>query len=1264
MSGSALSNFTNLYSLSKTLRFELKPVGKTLEHIQEGGFLEQDENRAESYKKVKKIIDNYHKTFIEQSLCNFKFKFNNEEQKDSLSEYFDYYQISKKDDDQKKIFEEIQTKLRKQIATQFKNQDVYKRIDKKELIKEDLPNFLHTSDEKELVKEFEQFTTYFTGFHENRQNMYSDEAKSTAIAYRLIHENLPKFIDNILTFKKIAATDVKNNFVKLHNEMLDYLNVDDIAKMFTLDYYSEVLTQSQIDAYNAVIGGRVEEQGKPKIQGLNEYVNLYNQQQKDKKDRLPKLKPLYKQILSDHSAISWLPKKFDNDNEVLESIEKCYQEINEKLLSSKRSLKDLLLNLKEYDLNQIYIRNDSSLSNISQQLFGDWSVIKKAIETDFVNHNPQKRNEKAEKYEKRKSKYLKSFDSISIGYINECLKTAQKEKSVQDYFAKMELTDKETNQKYNIFDEIETSYDVVKDLLNTSYPENKNLSQDKVNIAKIKDLLDALKNLQRFVKNLSDIGDESDKDERFYGEFSAVVEILDSITPLYNKVRNYATRKPYSEEKIKLNFENSTLLDGWDMNKESDNTSVILRKDGLYYLGIMNKKFNKIFKPENILSDGECYEKMEYKQIADAGKDIQNIILCKDGNYQRFTKNLDVIKETNIPDVYRIKKEGTYLQDSPKAQNKKFCKEDLNKFIDYYKGAAKNYWSWCDFNFQDSEKYKNWKFFTDDVNKQGYKISFCNVSKSYINQLVDEGKLYLFQIYNKDFSPYSKGVPNMHTLYWKMLFDEQNLANVVYKLNGQAEVFYRKLSIYTEAPTHPANVPIDNKNVLNKKKQSVFKYDLIKNKRYTVDKFQFHVPITMNFKNKGADNINEQINRFLQSNDDIHIIGIDRGERNLLYLTLIDCKGNIKEQYSLNEIVNEYNGNTYQTNYHDLLEAKANKRGEARESWQTIENIKELKEGYLSQVIHKITQLMVQYNAIVVLEDLNFGFMRGRQKVEKQIYQKFEKMLIDKLNYLVDKKIDPCNEGGLLHAYQLTDKFESFQKLNKQKQSGFLFYIPAWMTSKIDPTTGFVNLFDVRYENVEKVKIFLSKFDSIKYNTDKNWLEFAFDYNNFTNKAEGTQTKWTLCTYGTRIETFRNAEKNNNWDSRELNLTEAFIEHFKKFGIKMNGNLKDLIVEQTEKDFFPGLLHLFKLTVQMRNSQSGTDIDYLISPVMNARGEFYDSRACGDDLPRDADANGAYNIARKGLWILKQIKQAQDLGKIDLFISNKEWLRFVQNHEY
>lgn len=132
--------------------------------------------------------------------------------------------------------------------------------------------------------------------------------------------------------------------------------------------------------------------------------------------------------------------------------------------------------------------------------------------------------------------------------------------------------------------------------------------------------------------------------------------------------------------------------------------------------------------------------------------------------------------------------------------------------------------------------------------------------------------------------------------------------------------------------------------------------------------------------------MNEDVNRYLKYND-VNVIGIDRGERNLIYLTVINSQGKILEQYSLNEIINEYNGITYKTDYHKLLDVKEKEREEARESWKTVENIKELKEGYISQVIHKIVTLMEKYNAIIVIEDLNKGFKNSRIKVEKQVYQ-------------------------------------------------------------------------------------------------------------------------------------------------------------------------------------------------------------------------------------------------------------------------------------
>ena len=1242
-----LKNFTNLYPISKTLRFELIPQGKTLEYIEKNGLLERDEHRAESYIIVKKIIDEYHKVFISGALEDFKLTL--------LEDYLFYYQIPKRSDEEKKKFEEIQTKLRKQIAESFTKHAGFKNLFTKELIKEDLKAFVQTDEDKILVEEFDNFTTYFTGFHENRKNMYSAEEKSTAIGYRLIHQNLPKFIDNMRAFDKIKNSPIKNNFKTIlsNDELGPIIQVPEVEEMFTLDYFNETLTQKGIDIYNQLIGGYTPEISKEKIKGLNEYINLYNQTAK-KEDRLPKLKPLYKQLLSDRSSASFIPEQFNSDTDVLESIEKFYQEINEQVLNKKvkgeHSLKDLLQNLGEFDLQKVYLRNDLSLTDISQKMFGDWGHFQKAMNNLYGLNYKGKAKPGTEKYDEEQKKYFNNQDSFSIGFINECLELSgfSDKKKVEDYFKGAGAANTEGIKTENLFILLEHNYNAVKDLLNNTYPQDKDLAQNQPDVDKIKAFLDSIKTLQWFIKPLLGKGNEAEKDERFYGEFSAIWTTLDQITPLYNKVRNYMTRKPYSTEKMKLNFENSTLLDGWDVNKEADNTGMIFRKNGLYYLGIMNKKHNKIFKKEFWDADGFFYEKMEYKLLPGANKMLPKV----------FFSNSRIAEFNPGNELMEHYKNETHKKGE--SFNLKHCHE----LIDFFKESIDKHEDWKNFGFQFSQtiSYEDLSGFYREVEQQGYKMTFSKIPESYMNEMVEQGKLYMFQIYNKDFSPFSKGTPNMHTLYWKMLFDQENLKDVVYKLNGQAEIFFRKSSVKEENKiVHKANEPINNKNEQNDKKQSTFAYNIIKDRRYTIDKFQFHVPITMNFKARGLNNINTEVNQFLKKENEIHIIGIDRGERHLLYLTLIDSKGNIKKQFSLNEIINEYNGKTYKTDYHNLLDKKEGGRDEARRNWKTIENIKELKEGYLSQVIHKISELMVEYNAIVVLEDLNMGFMRGRQKVEKQVYQKFEKMLIDKLNYLADKKKKAGELGGTLNAYQLTNKFESFQKMGKQ--SGFLFYVPAWNTSKMDPVTGFVNLFDTRYENMEKAKTFFGKFNFIKYNQAKNYFEFDFDYSDFTNKAEGTKTRWTICTNITRIETFRNPEKNSQWDNREIVLTEELIRLFDEYNLdyKNNTNIKDAITNQTDKAFYERLIYLLKLTLQIRNSITEKDTDYLVSPVANDRGDFYDSRTADDSLPKNADANGAYNIARKGLWVLEQVRHAEDLKKLKLAISNKEWLHFAQN---
>lgn len=1255
------NEFVGLYPISKTLRFELKPIGKTLEYIQRNKLLEHDAVRADDYVKVKKIIDKYHKCLIDEALSGFTFETEVDgRSNNSLSEYYLYYNLRKRNEQEQRTFKTIQNNLRKQIVNKLTQSEKYKRIDKKELITTDLPDFLTNESEKELVEKFKNFTTYFTEFHKNRKNMYSKEEKSTAIAFRLINENLPKFVDNIAAFEKVASSPLAEKINALYEDFKEYLNVEEISRVFRLDYYDELLTQKQIDLYNAIVGGRTEEDNRIQIKGLNQYINEYNQQQTDRSNRLPKLKPLYKQILSDRESVSWLPPKFESDKDLLIKIKECYDALSEREKVFDK-LESILKSLSTYDLSKIYISNDSQLSYISQKMFGRWDIIGKAIREDCAKRNPQKSRESLEKFAERIDKKLKAIDSISIGDVDECLAQLGETyvKRVEDYFAAMGASDmgEEQTDTTSFKKNIEGAYKSVKELLNNADNiTDNNLMQDKGNVEKIKTLLDAIKDLQRFIKPLLGKGDEADKDGVFYGEFTSLWAKLDQVTPLYNMVRNYLTSKPYSTKKIKLNFENSTLMDGWDLNKEPDNTTVIFRKDGLYYLGIMGKRYNRVFVDrEDLPHDGECYDKMEYKLLPGANKMLPKVFFSETG-IQRFRPSEELL--------------GKYERGTHK-KGADFDLGDCRALIDFFKKSIERHddWKKFDFKFSDTSTYQDISEFYREVEQQGYKMSFRKVSVAYIKSLVEEGKLYLFQIYNKDFSAHSKGTPNMHTLYWKMLFDEENLKDVVYKLNGEAEVFFRKSSITVQSPTHPANSPIKNKNKDNQKKESKFEYDLIKDRRYTVDKFLFHVPITMNFKSVGGSNINQLVKRHIRSATDLHIIGIDRGERHLLYLTVIDSRGNIKEQFSLNEIVNEYNGNTYRIDYHELLDTREGERTEARRNWQTIQNIRELKEGYLSQVIHKISELAIKYNAVIVLEDLNFGFMRSRQKVEKQVYQKFEKMLIDKLNYLVDKKKPVAETGGLLRAYQLTGELESFKTLGKQ--SGILFYVPAWNTSKIDPVTGFVNLFDTHYENIEKAKGFFDKFKSIRYNSDKDWFEFVVDdYTRFSPKAEGTRRDWTICTQGKRIQICRNPQRNNEWEGREIDLTKAFKEHFEAYGVDISKDLREQINTQNKKEFFEELLRLLRLTLQMRNSMPSSDIDYLISPVADDTGCFFDSRKQAElkenaVLPMNADANGAYNIARKGLLAIRKMKQEEnDSAKISLAISNKEWLKFAQTKPY
>lgn len=1238
-----IKELTGLYSLTKTIGVELKPVGKTQELIEAKKLIEQDDQRAEDYKIVKDIIDRYHKDFIDKCLNCVKIK------KDDLEKYVSLAENSNRDAED---FDNIKTKMRKQITKAFEKNSLFNDLFKQNLIKKYLPGSDSVSEEeKKVMNKFSKITTYFDAFNKNRKNLYSGEAKSGTIAYRLIHENLPMFLDNIASFNTISRTGVNECFLGIEAEFTDTLKGKRLTEFFQIDFFNNTLTQKKIDNYNYVVGV------------VNKAVNLYKQQHKNV--RIPLLKTLHKMILSDRVTPSWLPERFESDEEMLTAIKAAYESLKEVLVGDDDdSLRNLLLNIDNFDLEHIYIAKDSGLTSISQQIFGYYDTYTLAIKDQLQRENPatKKQRENPNFYDERIDKLYKKEGSFSIAYLNRLVDTKE-HITINEYYRLLgSYCREEGKRKDDFFKRIDGAYCAISHLFWGKHGE---IAQSDSDIELIQKLLDAYKGLQRFIKPLLGHGDEADKDNEFDAKLRKVWDELDIITPLYDKVRNWLSRKIYNPEKIKLYFENNgKLLSGWsDSQTEKDN--------GTQYGGYIFRKKNEIGEYDfylGISADAKLFRRDE-------------TICYEDGMYERF-------------DYYHLKPNtllgksyiGNYGEDSKAVLSafnaaitklqleKKLVPKDNEKVPTYLKRLKQKYANFYQILMNDVnvvDAYKSMKqhilatlatlirvpaaielaaqtdldideLIDEIMNLPSESFGYFPVATTAIEEANKREKkpLFLFKMSNKDLSyaaksseglRKSRGTENLHTMYLKALLGmTQNVFSI-----GSGMVFFRHKTkgLAETTARHKANEFVANKNKLNDKKKSIFAYEIVKNKRYTVDKYLFKLSVKLNYSqpNNNKIDVNSEVREIISNGGIKHIIGIDRGERNLLYLSLIDLKGNIVMQKSLNILKDDHNAKG--TDYKGLLTEREGERQDARRNWKKIANIKDLKRGYLSQVVHIISKMLVEYNAIVVLEDLNPGFIRGRQKIERNVYEQFERMLIDKLNFYVDKHKDANETGGLLHALQLTSEFENFKK--SEHQNGCLFYIPAWKTSKIDPATGFANLFDTRYTNVVEAQKFFSKFDEIRYNEEKDWFEFEFDYDKFTQKAHGTRTKWTLCTYGNRLRSSRNPAKQYNRYPELVVLTDEFKRILGEVGIDIHENLKEAICKLEDKKHLEPLMQFMKLLLQLRNSRTNPEEDYILSPVADENGRFYDSRSCGDDLPENADANGAYNIARKGLMMIE-----------------------------
>ncbi len=1248
MSHKIFDNISRKYALSKTLRFELASTEQTLKNLKIHNILTKDEKKEKAYHEIKPLFDELHNIFITESL---------EKSQISWEDYIAKY--SRKTEENKKELENIEKNLREEIGKLFAHTGEYWKSElnknfSKPVLKDKWYKILTEAwilhilrekypDKKEFIDEFDGFFTYFSGFNQNRENYYTTkEEKSTAIATRIVHENLPKFCGNKEIFEKkkdsyLSIYEYLKNLGKIlqikwkSGEMENlYPITEDIFESY---FFNSCLSQNGIDEYNRIIGH------------YNELINLYNQN--NSSEKLSHFKTLYKQIGSKWEKTFEI-FSLENTDAMRKLIEEKYiPEIAEKHQKIKEIFQTL--NHKTWeDFSKIFL-SKNSINTISAKIFSNWMTISEKM---IVNKIWKQDNN----WEVIIPEYT-SMSSIFNSINNEKIEEIFKEEKIKNL-------DISTANPSEIFlkilqNDIETAIiqtqEYQKELLKILPSFDKEKSEHK---EILKNFADESRIPFMMLKYfLAKKIHNTETDSEFYNDIDAVFQDCEIFTN-YDPIRNFITKKIITSDKMKLNFENGTLAGGWDVNKESANSCVILLDENNHeWLAIMTKWNNQVFQKEvtewkwknkiiqkNPLynEDSNWWKKMEYKLLPWPNKMLPKCLIpWKEPQKYGATD-----------EILEIYKSGSF-----KKSEKNFSKNSLYKMIDFYKESLPKYEDWkvFDFQFKKTEEYEDISQFYSDVEIQWYKLDFVNINKTELQKLENEEKIFLFQIKNRDYNKANNqkkdSNKNLHTLYWQAIFS--NLENKP-KLNGEAELFFRKASQIIFKKDE------NGKEILNKKDEKI-----IEKIRYTRDKFLFHVPITLNFCLK-ENNINEIIKNLITENDNIKFLGIDRGEKHLLYYSLTDKNGKILEQWSLNEF---FDGKKYH-NYHEKLTKISENRDKARKSWQTIGTIKEMKEGYISQAVKKITDLAIEYSAIIVMEDLNTGFKRGRQKIEKSIYQKFELALAKKLNFVVLKNTKNNEIGSINNAYQLTPKVENYGDIENKKQIGIIFYTRANYTSQTDPATWWRKSIYIR-KGVKNIKNdIIENFWDIYY---ENW-EYIFEY------IDKNEKRWKMYTkaHGKVLERYywyRNKE-NNIWENKLINAEIILDEILKNFD--KNRSILAQIEEWIEPTSWEKLRFAIEIISQIRNSgNTEKDNDFLLSPIRDENGKHFDSRyylekisketdANNIEKPVSGDANGAYNIARK--WIIMAEHIRQDFKNnsekdLSLYIPDQEWDLWLNNQE-
>lgn len=1337
-----MEQFTNLYSLSKTLRFELQPVGKTaatfkqwLEELKnvelvvdnDGNLFAKDKNIKEAYLAIKPIMDRLHEQCIEMSLLS------EEAKQIDFSDYFEAYK-------NKAVKAEMEKGLRKAFAKpfQFAGQcfidmisndpkvgiEIKTKKDKQYecLTDAKMYNYLSANvkdlaeqngiAEQKLAKHIEQFKGfwgYLDGYNQNREYYYEvDKEASTAVATRIVHENLPTFCSNILRFEKRQGEYLSiyqylkgnNRETKIKDSKGEEIDVEAISDdIFQIKHFNECLAQSQIEEYNRIIGN------------YNMLINLYNQLRRSEKDfkKVDEFERLYKQIGCGKKKSMF--ETLQGDGDVKELLRKASEAGKQMFKDAAdtieiKTLADFVKFIKECDNWDGIYMSKTAIDKISSLYFANWHSIKDKLK--------EAKADACITYDKKREDPIKLRDAVELSGLFAVLDTEQSEHFFKDSLFK----DDESNDYRGVLDKTLTPsknlinllcYDIeqnTKAFLNESdnivalekyKDENNQAGVEDITIKQIKDWFDAATDAMRIVRyfavrkskmkgNIPNTTMEQALSNLLYSDEARWFK-------WYDLIRNYLTKKPQDDAKenmLKLNFGTSSLLGGWSDGQEKTKAATLLRCNNEMYLCILKSK--SIF--DTSKEDNPIYK---------ATKSDASRLILRNLKFQTLAGK-GFLGEYGVS-------YGEMGKDNPDKAIQCLRKIIKDRYVDKYPLLEK----FVNNIYSDKSKFD--AEITEAL-KECYVCQFVPIDWNIVAEKQRNEELFMFKILCKDYKQKRIGKKDLQTMYWEdvlsdgskhqlcagaEIFMREPVAKdspIIHRIGSKLvnkrdkdgntipEQIYREL--YSYANGKKKVISVEAKKYIDEQKVVIkdVKHEIIKDKRfYGETKYLFHCPIKLQFEAKAPKyalpEVNKLITDSLQQSDNLQFIGIDRGEKHLVYSCIIDMTGKIIRCHH-HDIING-------TDYVQKLEVIADERIIAKKNWQQQNKIKDLKSGYISHVVHCLVEETIKDNGIIaphtyiVLEDLSTEMKRGRQKIEKQVYQNFETALAKKLNFVVDKDAKRGEIGSVSKALQLTPPINNYQDIEGKKQFGVMLYTRANYTSVTDPATGWRKTIYIMNggENDIKKQI-LEKFSDFGFDGKDYYFEYTEANAGYTWRLYSSKNGEALSRFQNKKQTLQDK---NVWVPEKINIVDILNKLFENFDktksykrqIEDGVELKK--IDGQNETAWQSLRYALDLIQQIRNSgeKNTEDDNFLCSPVRNEKDEHFDSRKykTNGELSeiRDADANGAYNIARKGLimdahikhWINNGRPKAKNDGKevsdLDLFISDKEWDLWLLNRE-